>query len=116
MPAISASALQRGAPLTREINLVNKLAAIPLVISVLAMPALSFAQSAAGLTRAQVVAELVRLEQAGYNPSAGEDNNYPADIQAAEARVAAEDAARVARMAPGMAADPDASSPMTVRR
>jgi|ERR1700681_1461737 hypothetical protein len=116
MPAISASALQCGAPLTREINLVNKLAAIPLVISVLAMPALSFAQSAAGLTRAQVVAELVRLEQAGYNPSAGEDNNYPADIQAAEARVAAEDAARVARMAPGMAADPDASSPMTVRR
>jgi hypothetical protein len=91
---------------------VNKLAAIPLVISVLATPALSFAQSTAGLTRAQVVAELVRLEQAGYNPSAGGDNSYPADIQAAEARIAAEDAARVARMA----ADPDTSSPMTVRR
>jgi hypothetical protein len=94
---------------------VNKLAAIPLVISVLATPALSFAQSATGLTRAQVVAELVRLEQAGYNPSAG-DNNYPADIEAAEARVAAEDAARAAHTATGVAADPDASSPMTVPR
>jgi len=39
------------------------------------------------LTRAQVKADLVRVEQAGYRP--GEDRvNYPEDIQAAEARVA----------------------------
>lgn len=108
-PPFGASAHQRGAPLTREINLVNKLAAIPLIISALATPALSFGQSSTGLTRAQVVAELVRLEQAGYDPSAGEDNSYPANLQAAEARVAAEDAARV----PHMAAEPAAPSSMT---
>jgi hypothetical protein len=44
---------------------VNKLVAIPLVISVAATPALSFAQSSTGRTRAQVIAELVRLDQAG---------------------------------------------------
>ena len=67
--------------------------AAALTISLLATPLLSFAQASTGLTRAQVVAELVRLEQAGYDPSAGEDSNYPASIQAAEAKVAAEDAA-----------------------
>src|SRR5258708_13352847 len=77
-PPFHASARERGAPLTREINLVNKLAAIPLVISVLATPALSFAQSATGLTRAQVVAELGRLEPAGDNPSTGEHTHTPA--------------------------------------
>jgi type II secretory pathway pseudopilin PulG len=61
-----------------------------LVLGTLAAPALSFAQSnAAPLTRAQVRAELTQLEQAGYNISAGEDANYPASIQAAEAKVAA---------------------------
>ena len=94
-PPFRGSSRQRGAPLTRGINLVNKLAAIPLIIGALATPALSFAQSSAGLTRAQVVAELVRLEQAGYDPSAGEDDSYPANLQAAEARVAAKDAARM---------------------
>jgi hypothetical protein len=64
-PTFRASSRQRGAPLTGEINLVNKLVAIPLVISVAATPALSFAQSSTGRTRAQVIAELVRLDQAG---------------------------------------------------
>lgn len=55
--------------------------------AVLAAPTLSFAQASnAPVTRAQVKAELVQLEQAGYNP-ARNDLNYPADIQAAEARV-----------------------------
>ncbi len=49
--------------------------------------------SAEGLTRAQVRADLVRLEQAGYSPGHGDDFNYPADIQAAEGRVAAADGA-----------------------
>jgi type II secretory pathway pseudopilin PulG len=52
-----------------------------------AVPALSFAQQQAPVTRAQVRNELIQLEQAGYNPSAGEDVNYPDDIQAAEARI-----------------------------
>jgi len=55
--------------------------------AVLAAPTLSFAQvSNAPVTRAEVKAELVQLEQAGYNP-ARNDLNYPADIQAAEARI-----------------------------
>ncbi|WP_109481730.1 DUF4148 domain-containing protein [Paraburkholderia sp. C35] len=56
----------------------------------LAAPALSFAQSNAPLTRAEVRADLVRVEQAGYRPGQGEDINYPADIQAAEAKIAAQ--------------------------
>jgi Domain of unknown function (DUF4148) len=55
--------------------------------SALAAPAFAFAQSNGPVTRAQVKAELVQLEKAGYNPG-GEDVNYPQDIQAAEQRVA----------------------------
>jgi hypothetical protein len=50
----------------------------------------SFAQSSQPLTRAQVRAELVQLEKAGYNPATANDYDYPANIQAAEARVAAQ--------------------------
>ena len=46
-----------------------------------------------GLTRAQVRAELVQFEKAGYQAGGGEDTNYPAAIQAAEARVAQHGAA-----------------------
>ncbi|PMS19817.1 hypothetical protein C0Z18_12415 [Trinickia dabaoshanensis] len=57
--------------------------------AVVVAPAISFAQpSNVPLTRAQVRHELTQLERAGYNP-ARKDNMYPADIQAAEARVAA---------------------------
>ncbi|MDW9234696.1 hypothetical protein C7S17_6529 [Burkholderia thailandensis] len=38
------------------------------------------------MTRAQVKAELIQLEQAGYNPGTARVN-YPEEIQAAEARV-----------------------------
>ena|ERR1700676_336534 len=61
--------------------------------SVLAAPAVSFAQqSNAPVTRAQARAELIQLEQAGYNP-ARHDPDYPANIQAAQARVAAQNGA-----------------------
>ena len=60
------------------------------VAAVLAVPVAAFAQqSNTPVTRAQVRAELVQLEKAGYNP-AKRDNAYPDDIQAAEARVAAQ--------------------------
>jgi hypothetical protein len=54
----------------------------------------AYAQTSSGpashqVTRAEVRHELEELEAAGYNPSQGDDNDYPADIQAAEARVAA---------------------------
>jgi Ni/Co efflux regulator RcnB len=54
--------------------------------SVLAAPIASFAQSNEPVTRAQVRAELVQLEQAGYNP-ASDHATYPANIQAAEQRI-----------------------------
>ncbi|OMG71242.1 hypothetical protein BW685_22810 [Burkholderia ubonensis] len=55
----------------------------------------SFAQSTSTpLTRAEVMADLIRVEQAGYQPAAGDDPHYPDDIQAAEARVAAQAAAQ----------------------
>lgn len=59
-----------------------------LVAGALAAPALSFAQDAtAPMTRAEVRADLARVEQAGYRPSTN-DLHYPADIQAADARLA----------------------------
>ncbi|MEX3811667.1 DUF4148 domain-containing protein [Paraburkholderia sp. BR13439] len=56
----------------------------------IAAPMASFAQSDQPVTRDQVKAELLQLEQNGYNPAAKNDAQYPADIQAAEARVAAQ--------------------------
>ncbi|WP_321920088.1 DUF4148 domain-containing protein [Paraburkholderia tropica] len=56
----------------------------------LVVPVASFAQSNGPLTRAQVRAELVQLEKAGYSPSRGNDPHYPDDILAAEAKVAAQ--------------------------
>ncbi|CAN7145181.1 DUF4148 domain-containing protein [Caballeronia sp. LjRoot31] len=61
------------------------------VAAVLAVPAVSFAQSnQQPLTRAEVKAQLVQIEKAGYNPATSNDYDYPANIQAAEARVAAQ--------------------------
>jgi hypothetical protein len=77
-----------------------------LALGAIATPVLSFAQTSYGpVTRAEVRAELQRLEQAGYNPSSGDESNYPADIQAAEAKVAAEDGARASAATAGSATD-----------
>lgn len=71
----------------------KKLALLALTLSALVSSSVTFAQSAsAPLTRAQVRAELIRLEQAGYNPATVNDVTYPADILAAEAKVAVQDA------------------------
>jgi Ni/Co efflux regulator RcnB len=56
--------------------------------SVVAAPFASFAQSNEPLTRAQVQDELVQLEKAGFKPVKPHDADYPARIQAAQARVA----------------------------
>jgi hypothetical protein len=64
-----------------------------IIAAILAAPAVSFAQSDASsnapITRAEVRAELVQLEQAGYNP-ATDQTQYPKNIEAAQARVNAE--------------------------
>lgn len=62
-----------------------KAVAIALVLSA---PIVSFAQSSEPVTRAQVRADLVQVEKAGYNPL--DWMHYPENIQAAEARVAAQ--------------------------
>ncbi|RAR50168.1 uncharacterized protein DUF4148 [Paraburkholderia unamae] len=56
--------------------------------ALVAVPALSFAQSSQPLTRAEVKAELVQLQKAGYQPAA-DNTQYPANVQAALARVSA---------------------------
>jgi hypothetical protein len=58
------------------------------IAALISAPLAAFAQSEQPLTRAQVRAELVQVEKAGYNPS--DWMHYPENIQAAEARVAAE--------------------------
>jgi hypothetical protein len=61
----------------------NKLIPAAVIAAAFALPAISYAQ---GTTRADVRAQLVELEQVGYNP-ASNDLNYPHDVQAAQARV-----------------------------
>jgi hypothetical protein len=86
------------------------LCCLTLAVSALASPALTFAQTTSGqLTHAQVRADLIRVEQAGYTPSAGDDANYPADIQAAEAQIAEQDSARLAADAVGGVPQADSS-------
>ncbi|MFC0401716.1 DUF4148 domain-containing protein [Paraburkholderia rhizosphaerae] len=57
--------------------------------AVLAVPAVSFAQSNQPVTRAEVRAQLVQLEKTGYSPFDSSDAHYPAAIQKAEAQVSA---------------------------
>jgi len=77
------------------------LISLTLAVSALASPALTFAQTPSGqLTRAQVHADLIRVEQAGYRPGGGDDD-YPVEIQAAEAKMAEQDDARRAADAVG---------------
>ncbi|SAL78605.1 DUF4148 domain-containing protein [Caballeronia telluris] len=64
-----------------------------LAAAVFAVSVVSFAQSDSPVTRAEVRADLNQLQLAGYKPASGDEPNYPANIQAAEARVAAGGAA-----------------------
>ena len=59
------------------------------VAAVVAIPALSFAQSNQPLTRAEVRAQLVELQSVGYNP-ASDQAQYPKNIEAAQARLNAQ--------------------------
>jgi hypothetical protein len=72
-------------------NIKSLVSAVALA-SALAAPAVSFAQSNGPVTRAQVRTELVQLEKRGYRVSDGH-TTYPAEIQAAEAKVAAQNGA-----------------------
>jgi hypothetical protein len=91
------------------------LAGLVLAAATLGAPVLSFAQSNAPLTRAEVRADLVRVEQAGYTPSAN-DLNYPADIQAAEAKIAAQNDPQLSNQAVGGVAQNGSSAAGTTSR
>ncbi|WP_322044471.1 DUF4148 domain-containing protein [Paraburkholderia sp. J67] len=74
-----------------------------LVAVAVVVPAVAFAQSSQpeqALTRAQVRAELVQLQKAGYNPAA-DYTQYPQNLQAAEARVEAQNGAVAAAYGAG---------------
>jgi len=58
-------------------------------LSVAAVPAVSLAQSGKPLTRAQVIAELIEVEHAGFHPGSVDYVEYPGNLQAAEAHIAA---------------------------
>ena len=79
------------------------------IAAALAAPVASFAQSNQPLTRAQVRADLIQLEKAGYNPATADDADYPADIQAAERRVQAQNAAAQAGVADSSGYGPSTS-------
>ena len=70
-----------------------------IIAAVAAIPVVSFAQSNEPLTRAEVRAQLVQLEKAGYNP-ASDYTQYPANLQAAQARVNAENSASTTSYGP----------------
>jgi hypothetical protein len=75
-----------------------------LIAALFAAPVTSFAQSSQPVSRAQVHAELVQLEQAGYDPH--DWIHYPENIQAAQAKVATQNAtAQAAVSGYGGAAD-----------
>ncbi|RQH06489.1 DUF4148 domain-containing protein [Paraburkholderia dinghuensis] len=82
---------------------------------VLVAPAVSFAQAQPGngpVTRAQVREELVQLEKAGYRPNVNEQN-YPDNIQAAEARVHAQDGGQASGYGPATSGTTQAGGPVT---
>ncbi|AFJ88065.1 hypothetical protein MYA_3707 [Burkholderia sp. KJ006] len=81
-----------------------KAARILAVAVLAAIPALSFAAPGHGLTRADVRAELIRLEHAGYNP-AGSEAHYPDDIEAAQRVLAAQQVARSDQNGPSKSQD-----------
>ncbi len=62
------------------------------VVVVFAVPALSFAQSSQPVTRAEVNAQIVQIEHVDHSHELFGDSNvsYPAVIQAADARVSAQ--------------------------
>ncbi|KAG0163825.1 hypothetical protein DFQ28_007936 [Apophysomyces sp. BC1034] len=98
-----------GHPIKVRRSIMKSMLYATVAASILATPLASLAQTNAPLTRAQVRAELVQLEKAGYQPGLTSPY-YPNDIQAAEARLHAQDtsvgdvAAGAARSAPGATA------------
>ena len=91
------------------------LSAVAVAALLAAAPISSFAQSSdtGGKTRAEVRAELVQLEKAGYNPSEN-DLSYPSNLQAAERRVQAQAPVAQSAAASSYAPEADGRGPRSV--
>jgi Domain of unknown function (DUF4148) len=85
-----------------------------IIASAFTAPAVVFAQSNAPVTRAQVEAQLAQLERAGYNP-ASDQTQYPANIQAAEQRVAAQNGTADTSYGPSTSGTSDAGAHGVIR-
>ncbi|MBP0588685.1 DUF4148 domain-containing protein [Paraburkholderia sp. LEh10] len=59
------------------------------IAAVMALPVVSFAQSNHPLARADVRAQLIELQRAGYNP-ATDSTQYPKNLEEAQARIEAQ--------------------------
>jgi hypothetical protein len=62
------------------------------IAALISAPLAAFAQTSQPVTRAQVREELVQLHNVGYSPL-DDRNSYPVHIEAAEARLAAQNTA-----------------------
>jgi len=83
-----------------------------IVVAVVAIPALSFAQSNPPRTRADVRAQLVELQNVGYNPSS-DHTQYPRNIEAAQARVNAEHGVSTSSYGPSSSGSSESGSGAT---
>jgi hypothetical protein len=84
--------LQRYTKQSFEVGIMKSLIEAVVIAALITAPLAAFAQTSQPVTRAQVRAELIQLEKAGYDPATSNAIDYPANIQAAEARVAAQNA------------------------
>jgi hypothetical protein len=98
-----------------EVVIMKSLIQAVAVAVALVVPVASFAQSNSPVTRAQVRAELVQLEKAGYHVGDGDHTNYPQEIQAAEAKVAAQQVAENGGYGGVASGSSDAGQPRDVR-
>jgi hypothetical protein len=62
------------------------------IAAALSAPVAVFAQSNQPVTRTQLREEMIELLKAGYNPVSAREIEYPLDLWAAQARVAAQKA------------------------
>ena len=77
-------------------NPIKSLIEAAVIAALIAAPLAAFAQTNQAnepVTRAQVRADLIQIEEAGYDPATANVIDYPANIQAAEAKVAAQNQA-----------------------
>jgi hypothetical protein len=85
-----------------------------LIASALAAPLFAFAQdSNAPVTRAEVRAQLIQLEQAGYRPAA-KDNDYPQPLQEAQQRVDSSNGVEAQAYGPSTSGTSASGLPITV--